>query len=306
MGQETTIEQRIAEAERRWPGLQFKTKTRDEAASACPFCRGGRDRFLVFSDGGYWCRQCSRSGWIDENDPEPLTREELVEMRLRRLERQHEEHERRLTKLEQLQRERPDLHYYRNLTDEALGYWFSEGIYDDAIDRFHLGYCDACPTYTQSPSYTIPVYSYTGELLNVRHRLVNPNGGKYRPEMAGLGTTLYNANVLRDPLARVVIAEGEKKAIVLSQHGFPAAGLMGKSFKWRRSWFDWFRPHGEIIIALDPDALESAWKLGELFVQQRFDNIRVARFSVKPDDAIVKDGATLDDIEGILANARPV
>jgi DNA primase len=306
MGEELSIERRIREAESRWPGLHFKKKTRDEAASSCPFCRQGRDRFVVFSDGGYWCRQCNKSGWIDENDTEPLSREELLEMRVRRLERKQEEHERRISKLEHLQQTRPDLRYYRNLTDQALQYWQGEGIYESAVDKFHLGFCRSCPTYTPSPSYTIPVYSYGGELVNVRHRLVHPNGGKYRPEMAGLGTTLFNASTLQDPRRRVLILEGEKKTVVYDQHGFASVGLMGKSFKWRRDWFDWLDGHGEIIIALDPDAEESAWRLGEIFARQGFDNVRVARFPVKPDDAIVQYGAQLEDIKHILGNAAPI
>mgnify|MGYP001102844405 CR=1 FL=1 len=143
MGEHLPIEQRIAEAERRWPGLVFKRKTPDEAsADACPFCSMvDDDGFLVFADAGYWCRQCGAKGWLNENKAEPMSREELVELRLRRLERQQEEHERRLNKLEHLQKTRPDLRYYRNLTEQALEYWFSEGIYQDAIDHFHLGFC---------------------------------------------------------------------------------------------------------------------------------------------------------------------
>lgn len=309
MGERTSIERRITEAQQRWPALVFKRKNTDEAsADGCPFCSMvDDDGFLVFSDGGYWCRKCSQQGWIDEEEAQPLSREELLELRVRRLERKQLEHDRRLTKLEQLQQSRPDLRYYRSLTESAMEYWFSEGIYTEAIEKFRLGYCDACPTYTQSPSYTIPVYSYGGDLVNVRHRLIKPNGtGKYRPEMGGLGTSLYHADALREPQKRIIIAEGEKKSIVLSQHGFPAVGLMGKSFKWKRPWFDWFRDHGRIIIALDPDALESAWRLGEVFTREGFDNVSVARFPVKPDDAIVKHGAQAGDVEGILRNAKRV
>jgi len=219
--------------------VRLKHSTGTEYAGPCPWC-GGDDRFHVWEEGNYWCRpgpgHCGREGWVDELAGEKLSEHErrllALEAQQHRLERQQRENERRLTKLEQLQQSRPDLRYYRNLTESAMEYWFSEGIYTDAIEQFHLGYCDACPTYTQSPSYTIPVYSYGGDLVNVRHRLIKPNGtGKYRPEMGGLGTSLYHADALREPLERIIIAEGEKKSIVLSQHGFPAVGLMGKSGK---------------------------------------------------------------------------
>jgi hypothetical protein len=80
---------------------------------------------------------------------------------------------------------------------------------------------------------------------------------------------------------------------------------MGKSFKWRREWLDWLKPHRRIVIAMDPDATESAWNLGELFARNGFQDVRIADFPVKPDDAIVQEGATVEDIEGILATARP-
>jgi len=292
---------------------RLKHVTDTEYAGPCPWC-GGEDRFRVWEEGNYWCRpgpgHCGRKGWVDELAGKGLSDHEkrllALEAEQRQLKRKQEEHERRLTKLEQLQRDRPDLQYYRNLTDQALEYWFSEGIYQGAIDKFHLGYCHSCPTYTPSPSYTIPVYAYGGDLVNVRHRLVQPAKGKYRPEMAGLGTTLYNAPVLEEPQERVLILEGEKKSIVFDQHGFPAVGLMGKSFKWRRSWFEWFKGQGEIVIALDPDALDNAWRLGELLAREGFRQVRIARFPVKPDDAVVRYGAQLKDIEDILRNAKKV
>jgi len=294
--------------------ITLKHVSGDEYAGACPWC-GGDDRFRVWETGNYWCRpgpgHCGREGWVDELAGEKLSEHErrllALEARQARLERQQQEQERRLTKLERLQKMRPDLQYHRNLNEEAIEYWLSEGIYDDAIKQHHLGYCDACPTFRQSASYTIPVYDYDTKLVNVRHRLITPdNTGKYRPECAGLGTSLYHAEALQEPLPRILIVEGEKKSIVLSQHNFTSVGLMGKSFRWRRQWFDWFKDHGEIVIALDPDAMDSAWKLGELFVKEGFEAVRVARFPVKPDDAIVVYGAGYADIEGILSNARKV
>ena len=294
--------------------ITLKHVSNDEHAGPCPWC-GGDDRFRVWETGNYWCRpglgHCGREGWVDELTGEKLSDHDrrllALEAKQHQLERKQAEQERRLTALERLQQARPDLRYYRNLNEKAMEYWISEGIYDDAIEKHHLGYCDACPTYRESPSYTIPVYGYDTKLVNVRHRLAQPGGtGKYRPECAGLGTSLYHAEALREPLARVLVVEGEKKSVVLSQHGFTSVGLMGKSFRWQRQWFDWFRAHGEIVIALDPDALDNALRLGELFANEGFDDVRVARFPVKPDDAIVQYGAGFHDIEGILKNARRV
>jgi hypothetical protein len=81
---------------------------------------------------------------------------------------------------------------------------------------------------------------------------------------------------------------------------------MGKSFKWRKEWFDYFDPAQRIYIALDPDALASAWKLGLIFRRNGFRDVRIADFPVKPDDAINLYGAGADTIEAILRDARPV
>ncbi|MFH1633757.1 MAG: hypothetical protein ABIG63_07055, partial [Chloroflexota bacterium] len=259
MGHETSIEQRITEAGNRWPHLQFKRKTRQEAGSACPFCSlADRDGFLIFTNGGYWCRKCSATGWIDENDPRPPTQQELLEARVRELERRQREQERRLTALEEMARCQDHLRYHQALTDQALDYWYSEGMTQTTIDEYTLGYCTQCPTYRESPSYTIPVTGYGGELINIRHRLVNPNGtGKYRPHRAGLGSALFNASVLRDPLPRVIVTEGEKKAIIAQQSGFDTVGICGQR-NFKTEWLGWFAPVQSIYIALDPDAKESA------------------------------------------------
>lgn len=302
----------VAYFQRRF-GITLKHVSGTEYAGPCPWC-GGEDRFHVWEKGNYWCRpgpgHCARLGWVDELAGETLSDHEkrllALEAEQKRLKRKQREHERRLSKLEYLQQTRPDLKYHKNITAQHLEYWEGEGIYPHTVEQFHLGYCPSCPTYAASPSYTIPVYAYDKRLVNVRHRLVRPNGGKYRPEMAGLSTTLFNAGTLKEPQERVLILEGEKKAIVFEQHGFNAVGLMGKSFKWRRDWFKWFRGIQQITIALDPDAIENAWRLAGLFTDQGFDNVSVARFPVKPDDAITVYNARLADIEGILANARKV
>lgn len=309
MGEPLNIETRIRQAETRWPSYPFKRKNSNEACGPCPFCtQADKDGFVFWIEGNYMCRKCGATGWLDEN--EQLS---PAELRLRRIEveqarqrRKQEEMERRLTALEIMHHSTDHLRYHESLNDEARAYWFSEGIYDDAINEFMLGYCDSCPTYRQSASYTIPVFDYDNRLANIRHRLVDPSAGKYRPHMAGLGTHLFNAPMLRKRRDRILLLEGEKKSIVFTQHGWHAVGLMGKSFRWRHEWFDWLRPHRRIVIALDPDALDSAWKLAGLLSRHDLNDVRVADFPVKPDDAIVKEDAALADIEGILASARPV
>ena len=193
------------------------------------------------------------------------------------------------------------IRYHEALTEQAREYWWDEGITDESIEKYLLGWCPRCPTYPDSPSYTIPV-THGGTLQNIRHRLQHPNGGgKYRPHRSGLGNSLFNSDLLNEPRASIIITEGEKKAIVATQSGFDAVGICGhRSFK--REWLDWFNGIQVVYIALDPDATESAFRLGALFEGRA----RVARLPAKLDDMIVRYGANSDDIDAYLETARPV
>jgi hypothetical protein len=285
-------------------GIQLKKVSSDEWAGPCPWC-GGRDRFHVWERGNYWCRpgpgHCGTEGWVDQLEgKKPPTPEQRMEWRIRELERKQREHEMRLSRLEQMHRCTDHLRYHEELTDEARKYWWGEGIFDQAIDKYLLGYCPQCPTYRESDSYTIPITNH-GQLENIRHRLAHPNGGgKYRPHMAGLGISLFNADNL-DGAQTIILTEGEKKSIVLDQAGFKSVGITGKrSFK--REWLDWFNGVEVVYVALDPDATESAERLAGIFDGRA----RVVDTPCKIDDMISKYGASSSDIEAYLRLSRPI
>jgi hypothetical protein len=51
------------------PTFKLASRTTQEYSGPCPFCGGDHrsDRFRVWvNDKRYWCRQCQRSGWLDE------------------------------------------------------------------------------------------------------------------------------------------------------------------------------------------------------------------------------------------------
>ena len=294
----------IGDIERRF-GISLKQATRYEWCGPCPNC-GGDDRFRFWTDKLNWyCRpgpgHCGKKGFIGEllDDYKPPTKAEKLARRIAEIERKQREHERRLSQLEKMHQCQDHIRYHQALDDRTLEYWFGEGIYEDTINRYLLGYCESCPTYRESPSYTIPVIN-RGKLENIRHRLTQPNGtGKYRPHLAGLGSSLFNVDLLDQAADRILIVEGEKKSIVLAQAGFPNVGITGKrSFK--RQWLAWFARVREIVIALDPDATESAHRLAAMFGERA----RVAVTPVKIDDAIVKYRASESDIKGMLKWAR--
>jgi len=291
-------------------GLTFKRAGRDEWASCCPWC-GGDDRFRIWNKGNYFCRpgpgHCGKKGWVDQLTGEKLSPDELrllkIESAQRRIEEKQAEQERRLTALERLAKNQDHLRYHSYLSahPQYMDYWLSEGIGLDSIERYKLGYCSSCPTFRDSPSYTIPFVN-RGQLVNIRHRLTRPNGsGKYRPHAAGLGSALFNVDLLDDARERVLIVEGEKKSIVMAQTGFYNVGICGKR-TFHAEWIKWFDHVGEIMVALDPDAMDSAGRLAAMFGGRA----RVAALPAKVDDMIMRYGATVPDLESFFAVARPI
>lgn len=312
-----SIESRIRQAETRWPQLRFKRKGSTEASAPCPFCAQGVDRFLIFDNGGYWCRVCDTKGWLDEKDTEwgkldPTERRlRILEAEQRRARIQREEQTRRLSALEKMARCTDHLIYHHNLAEKdldnrALDYWLSEGVTIDSIAEYKLGLCPRCPTdRTGRPSYTIPVFGRDGTtLINIRHRLVDaPDGDKYRPHRAGLGAQLFNARFTNGRYQRnqILIVEGEKKSIVAGQYGLQSVAVMGKKGSFRRKWAEWLKPFSLIYVALDPDALDSAYRLAAGLGRRA----RVVNLPVKVDDFFVKYGGSENDIQGYLETARP-
>ena len=287
--------------------IELKHVSGAEYCGPCPIC-GGTDRWHFWVDRlNWWCRpgpgHCGRKGFLDElfDDVKAPTQQDRLEWRMARIEEQQREMERRLSALERMAQSTDHLNYHYNITTDAVVYFNEEGITNASIDKYMLGYCPRCPTDRQGrPSYTIPVIN-DGTLLNIRHRLVGADSDKYRPHMAGLGVQLFNADYLDEPGESILIVEGEKKSIVVAQLGIPNVGIVGKR-SFMKDWLTEFGRFQTVYIALDPDATESAYRLGALFGERA----RVARMPVKIDEAVFRYGATRGDIEAFLANARPV
>lgn len=304
----------IGIVERHWHiSLQRVSAEEYRSLNGCPICGDGgkgdkSDRFRMFLDGKprVWCRKCGYAAFVDSLGDDKLTDHErrilMLEARQREVERKQQEHEARLSALERIHNCTDHLHYHEQMTAQQREWWYQQGIFDEAIEKWQLGWCWRCPTDRDGrPSYTIPITRH-GQLENIRHRLARAeNGDKYRPHIAGLGIQLFNSDLLDAQRERVVIVEGEKKTIVMDQYGFPAVGICGKR-SFMRPWLSWFDGAQEIVVALDPDATGSAVKLATAFGARA----KVATIPVKIDDAITEYGASAGDIETFLRLARPV
>lgn len=272
----------------------FRRKTnRGEYSAACPSC-GGKDRFLFWPDkGNYYCRRCELKGFVSDNPGDSLfTTEQYDAWKRAERERQKKEHQQQQETIERLSKTNRADFYHAQMTDRS--YWYGQGLNDETIDKFKLGYCPACPTYQDSPSWTIPIF-YQGKLYNIRHRLANPGAnGKYRPETAGLPPAIFNADVLASGDWMTVLVEGEVKAMVLQQYGFNTIGIPGaNSFK--DKWVKLFNPVSIVFVALDPGAEQQAREIGQTLARNEIET-RVCRLPAKPDDMIVKYGANASDL----------
>lgn len=262
----------------------YRKQTANEWSAACPFCSTGDDRFRYWpEDGNFWCRVCEAKGFVTEANTLSFDKEQWQRWQEAEQGRKAEARQKELTTLEKLNQSKR-LYLYHKLMDDRT-FWYEKGLNDSTIEWFELGYCPSCPTYPQSASYTIPIV-YQGRVFNIRHRLVNPgDSGKYRPEMAGLPTALFNADALYSPDWMTVLVEGEIKTMVLEQNQFSTVGIPGaNSFK--PKWASLFSKCKMVYVALDPGAEEQAVNIAKMLRGAGVE-VRIAKLPVKPDDFFV-------------------
>lgn len=272
--------------------------------SACPFCLDGKDRFVFWPDkGNWWCNHCHKKGFVTDAPNSLQFSPEQIEAWQRAEERRKQkEKEAKLSALERLALGGADKRYHHQMVDRT--YFYNQGLLDATINFYHLGYCPACPTSPDSPSYTIPIY-YQEKLYNIRHRLVTPNGkGKYRPEMAGLPAALFNADLLIRPEWMTVLVEGEVKSMVLCQAGFSTIGVPGAS-SFKEKWAALFARCGIVFVAFDPGAEAGAGRTAEM-LQGVVEEVRICQLPAKPDDMLVKYGGTAAELFGFLMQGRKI
>jgi DNA primase len=269
---------------------RHKKKSPNEWSSACPFCNEGDDRFIFTVDkGAYWCRICDVGGYVGEQTSS-LTDGQWADIERRKRQTKQVEQDRQRTALECLQAKRNDLIYHRNLNGQAEQLKTRWGLDQETIDQFSVGYCTSCPTSVYSDSFTIP-YFWGESLINLRHRLLSPNGnGKYRPEAAGLPTAIFNANVIKE-FDWIVLVEGEFKAMILVQYGISAIAIPGAT-NFKEKWLSLFSPKQTVYVALDPGVEKSAIKIVRMFSASGL-QARLVSFPTKPDDFFTIYGGTL-------------
>lgn len=288
-----------------WPAM--KRMTKDEWHGPCPTC-GGTDRFIVWRDrGNYWCRQCGLKGFLDGNAEQPSADEiAALEQRIR----EREERDRLLQT--EAGRRLAEEQYWRGFHDcmdqQHRQYWLDEGIPDWAVDYFDLGFCPAKriqydgQTYTY-PAYTIPIVEpVSGRPLNVQYRLVDAPAeiGKYRQE-ANLPAAPFFFDRDHNAGDVALVVEGSKKAIVvgctLDDHTLQFVGIPSNNPS--EAIIETVSKYETVFVALDPGAEKQARRIAGLIGSRA----RVVTLPAKPDDLIVKYGASGDDLRRLIRQA---
>jgi hypothetical protein len=218
----------------------LRSRKRGEYSSACPKC-GGHDRFRYWPEiGNFWCRQCGLKGFVSDAPEERrgLTLMEIVGQKV-------------TTKTPEFEKWRV---YHQNLLDSIDGqiYWMDAlgPDYVDAIDTFRLGWAEHP---TLGTSAVIPV-QYGGKIVLVKHRLLQRRQAKYLTEPSGLDAMLFGLDMALS-YSKIVVTEGEKKAIRLWSAGYPAVSPTNgaNGFYSYPQWRLFFRDK-KCIVIFDPDA----------------------------------------------------
>jgi len=188
-----------------------------------------------------------------------------------------------------------DLAYHEAITphlDFILTRW---GLSPETVKAFKVGYCGACPTSPYSASFTVPYYT-AGDLVDIRHRLLSPNGaGRYRPEVENYPVHIFDGGLV-DADDRVILVNREFNAMLLSQNHFPVLGLPST---FRPEWLSSLTQIKQVYIALDPGQEVAARNIGLLLAHNGID-ARVCSLPFSPRDMLIKYGCSLGDFSRFI------
>jgi len=294
----------------------------------CPFHDENTPSFHVYPE-GYHCFGCNAHGdifdfWAQyynkplgeilrehQIDPQEEIRrkQEYLEREAVRIKKQLDDLQR---SIEELRNGEAWIRYYEMDEKERIRQWERRGVPAWYQDWTYLGYDPNHHFWIGedyfTPTLTIPVYEAgTREVLNIRHRLLNPpeSGGKYRPERSGLPASLYVANPDEPLSGKTILVEGEIKAMVTwvtHENGAQVVGSPSKNLS--KDMFEQLSDCNPIYYIPDPDVdRQTLLKAVNEFRDRDF---YVIRLPEKIDDLILS--ASLDGrwLKKVMENARKV
>lgn len=169
--------------------------------------------------------------------------------------------------------------YHNSLFTDVISYLKTRGLTEDTVIKFKLGFCgtdfydeyankvaeDSGVIYQNYPILSNRVvipYMYKGEIVDLRGRILESvfTYRKDTPTYISLSGShearganfLFNHDII-DKEKTIIITEGEFKAIVAIQYGFPVVATPG-IFGWNDKWSEAFK-NKEVILAADNDKI---------------------------------------------------
>lgn len=161
-------------------------------------------------------------------------------------------------------------HYYHSaLTPEAIRYLYSRGFTDSTIKQYKLGYCPSGthPLYKShiaeeaglaihqkaflAHRITFPYITHGKIVTDIRARAIDPDEElRYKSPFGGVyyRGAIYPYNYSMEQDQPVLLTEGEIKALIAQQYGFPTIALPGIT-----SWRKGFIPKQKVIVVFDTE-----------------------------------------------------
>lgn len=299
----------------------FQRSDRKSYRGPCPAC-GGHRRFVIFIDHDFplWNGFCSCGyelrAWEMVKGMPPVTEEQRHRAEVYQRDRQATEQSRRQTLLSDFTSQELWSELHRRMSEENRRWWRERGIPDKFQDWWSLGYTPGKRFYGENgelverPAYTIPYWTQGGDFrqrppVNMYYRLVDPppGQGKYRT-VAGASTFVSRPNLpMNTPI--VIVVEGAIKAMAVQCNMKLHADYQCYGLHSCNSFGDvpqWTTGAGRVYILLDPGAEAWAVKLGRKIGRAA----RIVELPCKPDDMLVKFGATPDDMYRMMLSGRRV
>lgn len=299
--------------------------TEQEYSSSCPVCGGtvhenrewpDRCRWFLDSPERGWCRKCGQMFWPDEDTvPDPVAVEKWRAKQERREEERKAAAERAL---EHLRSGRVWQEYNKQLDKASRRLWEQRGVSPGLQDTWGLGYDPNHEFWKKDgrfvrPTLTIPIFNEGYDLLNVKHRLLEPpeGYGKYRYEFS---IPNYNPGYLWRALPEeslteeVVAVEGEIKAMVVAARagmelGVPV-GLPGTNPG--KPVLEQLKNAGHIYLIVDPDARKAAWDICKAIGPEKFHVLVPTARMGKIDDWILSAQPSTQELRWIIRQyAKP-
>lgn len=253
-------------------------------------------------------RACEFLGADTQADPDEVLR--LAILRAERMKAQLEQDiaEAKAAR-EALQEAKRHIQYHETMKEWARIEWVKRGIDECYQGLWTLGSCDDRAIRFKgqeyhTPTLTIPIVDTNYELLNIKHRLINPPkpNDKYRPEREGLGAfppfIAFPDVGWRGDLTWIV--EGEIKSMVMAtispDEGWQFIGVPGQD-AFDKLPLEQLKGR-KVIVVPDPGAEAKAWTFAKKIG---------ARFLMTPekiDDLILTNEYTGDWLSAMSRQAR--